>query len=649
MNLPERFAALGTAEEQRYRLLVDSITDYAIYMLDREGMISSWNAGARRFKGYEAHEVIGTHFSRFYTEEDRRKGLPEKALRTAETEGRFEAEGWRVRKDGTRFWAHIVIDPIRDESGTLIGFAKITRDLSERIHARDELRKSEQQFRRLVQGVTDYAIYMLDADGRVSSWNIGAQRIKGYTPDEIIGEHFSKFYTDEDRAAGLPKEGLAAAASTGRWEREGWRVRKDGTRFLAHVIIDAIRDESGELIGFAKVTRDVTERKRTQDALEHAQRALFHSQKMESIGQLTGGVAHDFNNLLTAIINSLELLRKRLPDDPRARSLLDNALYGAERGATLTKRMLAFARRQELHMEAVDVADLIGQTIGLLERAIGPDIAIQTNIPAGLAPIHTDANQLETALLNLGLNSRDAMPHGGRIVIAARHASLAPENELGLKSGDYVELSVADTGVGMDEATRARAIEPFFTTKGTGKGTGLGLSMVQGLVEQSGGKLVLSSRANVGTTVAMWFCVAAHEPQEADDKRQAQPSAARPNTRILVVDDDPLVRLSACALLEDIGYEVVEADGGMRALQLLAGDRSIDLVLTDQVMPEMTGMQLIEAIRGMRPDLPIVLATGYAELPAALPANARRLSKPFRPGELQETIAAVLAGRTPRR
>jgi len=247
------------------------------------------------------------------------------------------------------------------------------------------------------------------------------------------------------------------------------------------------------------------------------------------------------------------------------------------------------------------------------------------------------------------LNARDAMPNGGRIVIAARNAALPTPNDLGLSAGNYVELSVADTGLGMDEATRARATEPFFTTKGTGKGTGLGLSMVHGMVEQSGGKLAVTSRPGLGTTVTMWFTVAAASPpDEADAQCATGTPGAQAQARVLVVDDDPLVRVSACALLEDAGFDVVECDCGRRALQMLAGDRAIDLVLTDQVMPEMTGVQLIKAIHELRPEMPIVLATGYAELPAALPPNVRRLAKPFRPGELQQTIASVLAGRAPR-
>jgi PAS domain S-box-containing protein len=271
----------------RFELLVQSVTDYAIYMLDPAGHVTSWNAGARRFKGYEPEEIIGEHFSRFYTPEERAQEIPRIALETAEREGRFEAEGWRVRKDGTRFWANVVIDPIRDPAGRLIGFAKVTRDLTDRRAAEEELRASEEHFRLLVQSVTDYAIYMLDKQGRVSSWNAGAERFKGYAASEIIGEHFSRFYSEEDREAGIPRTALYKAEHEGRFEAEGWRIRKDGSRFWASVIIDPVRNDEGELIGFAKVTRDLSDKRAIEEQLRQ-------SQKMEAVGQLTRGAGARF-------------------------------------------------------------------------------------------------------------------------------------------------------------------------------------------------------------------------------------------------------------------------------------------------------------------------------------------------------------------
>ena len=249
-------------DDGRYRRLIEAVTDYAIYMLDSNGIVTSWNPGAQRFKGYAPSEIIGQHFSRFYTDEDRKRGIPALALETASRTGKFENEGWRVRKDGTRFWAYVVIDPIRDTTGEVVGFAKITRDLTERKAAEDELRASQEQFRLLVQGVSDYAIYLLDPEGIVSNWNLGAHRIKGYSAEEIVGAHFSKFYTDEDREAGEPQKVLDTVEREGRLEKEGWRVRKDGSRFWANVVVDAIRDDDGKLVGYAKITRDITEKRR---------------------------------------------------------------------------------------------------------------------------------------------------------------------------------------------------------------------------------------------------------------------------------------------------------------------------------------------------------------------------------------------------
>jgi PAS domain S-box-containing protein len=632
------------SDDGRYRLLVESVTDYAIYMLDPSGVVTSWNAGAQRFKGYEPAEILGQHFSRFYTDEDRGTGLPETALKTAATEGRFEHEGWRVRKDGTHFWAHVIIDPIRDPSGKLLGFAKVTRDLSERKLAQEALRRSEERFRLLIQGVTDYAIYMLDPDGRVTNWNVGAERIKGYLADEILGEHFSRFYTEEDRAAGLPNVALETAAREGRFEREGWRVRKDGTQFWANVVVDAIRDAHGNLIGFAKVTRDMSEKREAQRALEQAKEAFFQSQKMEAVGRLTGGVAHDFNNLLMAVLGSLELLRKRMPDDPRLTGLLDNAIQGAQRGASLTKRMLAFARRTELRPEALDVAALVHGMADLMQRSLGPSVHIETRFPLSLPPARADANQLELALLNLAVNARDAMPDGGTIVISARVDRIAEQKD-NLAPGRYVCLSVSDTGEGMDQETLAHAMEPFFTTKGIGKGTGLGLSMVHGMSEQSGGRLVLKSRKGEGTTAEIWLPVAIRQAEAVLQVSGAPTQASDEDARslvILAVDDDALVLMNTIAMLEDLGHTVHEAASGKEALDVFRREKDIDVVITDQAMPAMTGTQLADAIRAERRDVPIILATGFAELPAEAGRDLLKLDKPFRQEELAQAISAVM-------
>ncbi len=629
-------------DDERYRLLVDSIVDYAIYMLDPQGRVASWNRGAQRFKGYTDAEIIGEHFSRFYTDDDRAIDLPGRALRIAATEGRFEQEGWRVRKDGSLMWAHVLIDPIRGEDGTLVGYAKVTRDLTERRAALAALERSEQHFRLLVQGVRDYAIYMLDPQGKVTSWNRGAQRFKGYTDDEIIGEHFSRFYTDEDRTSGLPAKALRTAATEGRFEAEGWRVRKDGTCFWAHVVIDPIRGEHGELIGFAKITRDVTERRNTERTLEDTRARFVQSQKMEAIGQLTGGVAHDFNNLLAVVLGNLHLARKRLPPDRKLLQLVENSIQAAERGATLTKRMLAFARQQKLETGPVDVPKLVWGMAELLKGSIGAGILVDMLFPPELPLANVDANQLELALLNLAVNARDAMPEGGTITIAAREAMVARDEAPGLGPGRYVCLSVTDTGDGMDEQTLDRATEPFFTTKGVGKGTGLGLSMIHGFAEQSGGRLFLKSVPGQGTIAELWLPEAeAGEPGRGMPEAGLCSSSTR-SLRVLVVDDDPLVLMNTAAMLEDLGHVVKEAASGPQALHVLRCAEPFDLVITDRLMPGMNGTQLIAAISQEYPGLPVILASGYADPTEGEHADDVRLTKPFGQEELSRAIQTRL-------
>ena len=645
-QLPEPRPPETAPETQvsRFELLVQSVTDYAIYMLDPSGTVTSWNAGAERFKGYLADEIIGQHFSRFYTQEEKLAGIPKLALETAEREGRFEAEGWRVRKDGTRFWANVVIDPIRDPSGALVGFAKVTRDLTERRAAEEELRRSEERFRLLIESVTDYAIYMLDPTGLVVSWNPGAQRFKGYSADEIIGEHFSRFYTPEDKEAGVPKRALETAEHEGKFEAEGWRMRKDGTRFWASVVIDPVRDRSGRLIGFAKITRDLTERMEAQQALEETRAAFFQSQKLEALGKLTGGVAHDFNNLLGVIVGSLDLARRRLAEGVDISRLLDNAMKAAERGSDLTQRMLAFARRQELKIETIDIPGLVRGMAELAERTLGPEVSIETRFPLTLGKVSADSRQLELALLNLAVNARDAMPDGGKIVVAARQEQIAPPGRDGLDPGDYVCLSVVDRGEGMDEETLTRAMEPFFTTKGVGKGTGLGLSMVQGFARQCGGALLLKSKPGQGTTAELWLRISADQA-ELKPAEAAAPIPDIGRLRILAVDDDALVLTNTAEMLEELGHEVFQAGSGAQALRVLAEQPGFDIVLTDYAMPAMTGAQLADAIEKDRPGLPVLMVSGYAELPPGAVAHLPKLAKPFREDELARALADATAKR----
>jgi CheY-like chemotaxis protein len=345
-----------------------------------------------------------------------------------------------------------------------------------------------------------------------------------------------------------------------------------------------------------------------------------------------------------AILGSLEILRKRLPNDPRLLALLDTAMQGAKRGSSLTQRMLAFARRQELKHESVDLAGLVNNMMELLERSLGPTINIDTHFPRETVRVRTDPNQLETALLNLAINSRDAMPEGGSLTISVQAHSIGATHPTGLPAGPYACLSVTDTGQGMDEATMARATEPFFTTKGIGKGTGLGLSMVDGLTGQSGGKIMVQSQLGRGTTIDLWLPIAPEvELSEAQPMEAAETRNAKRQLCVLAVDDDSLVLANISAMLEDLGHRVIAVGSGTKAIEVIEVRPEIDVLVTDQAMPGMTGLQLIEAIRARRPRLPVILATGYAELPRGVPASIGRLSKPFIQRALADALASASA------
>jgi PAS domain S-box-containing protein len=647
MNREDRFEARAS-DEGRYRLLVDAITEYAIYMLDRRGVVSSWNPGAARFKGYEADEIIGHHFSEFYTEEERNAGIPDLALKVAASEGRFEREGWRVRKDGTRFWAHVVIDPIRSPQGETIGYAKVTRDLTERKTAEEALRRSQEQFRLLVQGVTDYAIFMLDPEGHVASWNAGAQRIKGYAPDEIIGSHFSRFYTPEDLARDIPTQGLATAAREGGWESEGLRKRKDGSTFWAHVVIDAIRDDEDKIIGFAKVTRDITEKRVAEQSLRQAQAALTQAQKMEALGQLTGGVAHDFNNLLQVISSNLHLAAKDVVGNPRAEVRIQNALAGVSRGARLAQQLLAFGRRQALEPKVINVGRFIRGMDDMLRRTIGAEIDFEITVSGGLWNTLVDPNQVENAVLNLAINARDAMPGGGKLTVEAGNAflddSYAAGHE-GVRPGQYVMLAVTDTGSGMPAEIAERVFEPFFSTKPEGKGTGLGLSMVYGLVKQSGGHVKIYSELGHGTTVKLYF-PRAHESEDVITDVSSMPLRGGTET-ILVVEDDEEVREGAVALLSDLGYRVLKAKDGASAMGVIESGLPIDLLFTDVVMPgPVRSPDLARTAKERLPNLAVLFTSGYTENSIVhggrLDRGVELLGKPYSRDQLARKVRHVL-------
>ncbi|GGB41264.1 histidine kinase [Sphingomonas metalli] len=602
---------------ERFERLVNSIRDYAIYLLDRDGHVASWNAGAERFKGYTASEIIGQHFSRFYTEEDRAAGLPARALRIAAETGTFEAEGWRVRKDGTRFWTSVVIDPVLDETGRLIGFAKVTRDVTDKRAAARALLESEQRFRLLVQGVRDYAIYMLDPEGYVTNWNRGAQAIKGYAAEEIIGRHFSTFYTEEDRQAGEPARALRVAIEQGKYEVEAWRERKGGQRFRAGVLIDPIHDEEGRLIGLAKITRDLTERWQAQQAVERARETMAQAQKMEAVGRLTGGVAHDFNNLLTIIRSSADLLKLPTLSAEKRDRYVDAIAQTADRAAALTSQLLAFSRRQPLKPELFDVGERLAAMQPLIQTSVGPTIDIAIGAGEGTV-VNADRNQFETAILNLVINARDAMPAGGALSLTPGIVDALPAARgHGGAEGRFVAVRIADTGSGIAPDTLEKIFEPFFTTKALNKGTGLGLSQVHGFAKQSGGDIDVQSEPGVGTAFTLYLPQVAHVGalQPLSERIGDRTMATR---RVLLVEDNEAVGQFARSLFEELGQIVTWVQHGEAALELLerAHDK-IDLVFTDVIMPGISGLDLARSIRERWPALPVVLTTGYSHALAA--------------------------------
>jgi PAS domain S-box-containing protein len=635
-----------------YELLIQGVVDYAIYMLDPEGQVVSWNPGAQQIKGYTSEEVIGEHFSRFYTDEERAAGIPEQALRIAAETGRFATEAWRVRKDGSRFWAMVVIDPIYQDN-KLIGFAKISRDVTEQRAAQLAALESERRFRLLVEKVTDYAIFMLSPEGYVTNWNAGAERIKGYTAAEIVGQHFSRFYTPEDAEADIPSRTLDTARREGRSEAEGWRRRKDGSRFWASVVVDAIYDE-GELIGFAKITRDLSERREAQKQLEAAREQLFQAQKMEAIGQLTGGLAHDFNNLLAGIVGCLELLRTRLAQGRigELERYITAAQGASSRAAALTHRLLAFARRQTLDPRPTDANKLVADMEELVQRTVGPAIQVETAQAIGLWPTLCDPNQLENAILNLCINARDAMPESGRLTIETANMWLDARaaRERDMQPGQYVAICVSDTGVGMSSEVKARAFDPFFTTKPTGQGTGLGLSMIYGFTQQSGGQVRIYSEEGEGTTVRIYL--PRHQGEADEEQEQAMLSEApraEAGETVLIVDDEPSVRMLVTDVLEELGYAAIEAADGVAGLKLLESDMRIDLLITDVGLPGgVNGRQMADAARRVRPKLRVLFITGYAENASIgngrLAPGMHVMVKPFGMEMLASRIRAIIGG-----
>jgi len=666
-------------EHEHYFLGLLDALPVAIYITDAAGTITWCNQAAEHFVGRRPE--IGRDAWCIAWQLFRPDGTPlphqESPVALTLREGR-PVRGQEIilaRPDGTRVHAMPYPSPLFDRTGRLVGAVNLLADITDKkrseamaqqlkalletraqrgarmlTDATGKLKESEQTFRLLVQNVTDYAIFMLDPNGYVANWNPGAERIKGYTRDEIVGQHFSRFYTKEDQLAGVPAQALDTAGREGRFEQESWRVRKDGSRFWANIVIDAMHD-NGELIGFAKVTRDLTERRLVEEKLRH-------SQKMDALGQLTGGIAHDFNNLLTVVVGNLEVLGRSVarsaPPNARVTRAITAAMEGAQRGAALTKRLLAFSRQQELQAKPIDPIHLIHRTADMLRHTLGERISIATTLAPDTGRIHADPVELENALLNLAVNARDAMPEGGRVVIetASIDRIPAPGAQDDNAGAGYVLIAVSDGGIGMDADVVSKAFDPFFTTKEAGRGTGLGLSQVYGFVRQSAGHVRIYSEPGHGTTVKIYL--PRHQGAgEHAPRAERLPDAARASGRetILVVEDDEALRAFAVEALGELGYRVLQAADAQIALDTLDREPEVDLLFTDVVMPGgRNGRQLADEAVKRRPTLKVLFTTGYTRNAiihhGRLDPGVNLIGKPYTFEELGTRVRTLLDGKT---
>ncbi|HET9638277.1 MAG TPA: PAS domain S-box protein [Allosphingosinicella sp.] len=568
-----------------------------------------------------------------------------------------------VRPDGSIVWVNNSVSVIRRQSGEPYGVLAVTIDVTERRIAEAAVHESEARLRALADNLPGGMVYQLSTgpggERRFLFISQGCEKLTGYSAEAIMADASISY------AIVVLEDYPALAAASAEAIRTGTQFdvecrfrRADGELRWARVISAPREGPEGTTI-WDGIQIDITDQKQAEamlrdlnetleqrvaeraEELALAQEALRQAQKMESMGQLTGGVAHDFNNLLTPIIGSLDLLHRKALGGEREQRLVEGALQSAERAKTLVQRLLAFARRQPLQPGPVDLPELVLGMVELVASTSGPQIRIETRLDSPLPYARADSNQLEMAILNLAVNARDAMPGGGTLTIAASAEAVAVGQVAGLVPGHYVRLTVADTGIGMDEAILARAVEPFFSTKGVGRGTGLGLSMVHGLAAQLGGALTLDSRPGEGTAASLWLPVSEAVPAAAA-RRQAEASPGAGAGTVLLVDDEPLVRASTADMLTEMGYEVVEADSGHDALALL-DMRVPDLVITDHLMPGLSGTDLALILAAERPGLPVLIVSGYAEI-EGLPADLPRLTKPFRQADLAACIAKLREG-----
>lgn len=492
---------------------VKAVRGCVLLLLDQSGQLIVSNRGARELTGYEEDELRGKLYSDVFVEAGQNPRPLKECLALAEAQGTYDAQGWLHRKDGTQLWASLALNPVVDNHGVLQGYAALIRDAGEVRRNGGGLSSTEREFRMLVQGVRDYAIYMLDPDGYITNWNAGAELIKGYTADEIIGRHFSTFYTEEDQLRGEPQRSLEAAVRENTFQNEAWRVRKDGSLFWASVVIDPIYDEHGTLLGFAKITRDITEKRRSQEKADHKRESVHQAQRLEALGRLTGSVAHDFNNMLSVIRTAAEMLGSGMQLQHDTAHYVNMITDASERAARLTDQLLTFARQRPLRLEVFNPADRVQSMLQVMQTSLGSRHELLLDLAPDLGTIESDTSQFDTALLNLVINARDAMDEGGTVSISGVNVRAA-FNE-GDELRDWVAITVRDTGSGIDPEVLPKIFEPFFTTKDVSKGTGLGLSQVYGFVRQSGGDIKVESQRNKGTAFTLYLPLANKAPEDS--------------------------------------------------------------------------------------------------------------------------------------
>ena len=641
--------------------------DVGVIVLDADGRIVAWNDWIVRVTAYSRSSALGKKLFELFPRL-RATRLPT-VINDALQVGSASVLTHSLNKllplhgeNGQPLLHNIVVRPVLSGRSTycLLQVDDVTVSVSRERVLRE---RQNARYHAIVDSAPD-AIITTSLDRTIQWMNGTAERVFGYPQAELLGQKIDMLLApDSEAARAFGHDGAGFADSAGPLQVVG---RSKDAR-LANFDVSFGQWAADDRLFITSIWRDVTERMAAEAAIrrsneelesrvaertrerEQALNQLHESQKMEIIGQLTGGVAHDFNNLLAVILGSLTLLKKAIPDDPRTSRLLEGAIQGAERGATLTKRLLAFARRQELKLVAVEVQKLVPDMLDFLRQSIGHSIEVVIDIPADVAPVKVDANQLELALMNLAVNARDAMPKGGTLTIACRNeangnSTLPPS----LPRGEYVRVSVTDSGTGMSDATLSKAMEPFFTTKGIGKGTGLGLSMVQGLTAQCGGAMQITTQIGKGTVVTLWLPRASADDFAKAAVQQVAPASERAidALRILLVDDDSLVIMNTANMLVDLGHSVVEVSSAAHALQVLESEAVFDVVLTDYAMPGMNGLDLAAKIRQLRPGLPIILASGYADVPSQVAIAFPRLAKPYAQEDLANLLEKVVRGQT---